>query len=262
MSRRQIRTPRSQSLSQHRLRDDAVARRIVASTGLAPPALVVEAGAGDGILTAAIARQASRVIAVEQDRECYATLRRRFRDEPHIQLVFGDFLAFQLPNRPYHMVANVPYSITTAIMRKLLDAPQPPESAYLVMQREAAMRWTGDGGECVAGLLAKLRFEFEIVLALRRQDFVPWPRVSSVVLGIRRRPRPRLTPAEARAFGRFLDRGFGRGRESLRQNIGRIGTSARFTAAARNLAIDVDAPPSAVSFEQWLALFEQLERRR
>ncbi len=262
MSRRQNRTPRSVALSQHRLRDDAVARRIVASTGLAPPALVVEAGAGEGILTAAIARQAGRVVAVEQDRECYAVLRRRFHDEPRVQPVLGDFLAFQLPTRPYHVVANVPYSITTPIMRKLLDAPRPPESAFLVTQREAAMRWTGDGGECVTGLVAKLRFEFDVVLALRRQDFVPWPRVSSVVLRIRQRPRPLLAPADARLFGRFVERGFGRGRSSLLQNLGHSASSPRFATIARELAIDLDAPPSAVTFEQWLALFEQVGRRR
>lgn len=259
MSRRHPRTPRSQTLSQHRLRDDSVARRIVASTGLAPPALVVEVGAGEGILTSAIVPHARRVIAVEQDRECYAALRQRFHGDARVQPVLGDFLALQLPNRPYHVVANVPYSATAQIMRKLLASARPPESAFLVMQREAAMRWTGDGGECVAALSAKLRFEFEIVLALRRQEFVPWPRVSSVLLGVRRRPRPLLSPAASRPFERFIERAFGRGGGSLGQNLGRVARSKRVLTAVRELEVDLDGPPSAVTFGQWLALFQHLE---
>jgi 23S rRNA (adenine-N6)-dimethyltransferase len=246
MSRRPFRTPRAEALSQHRLRDDTVAERIVASTGLAPPSLVVEAGAGDGVLTAAIARHAGRVIAVEQDRDCYRALRQRFGSESRVTPVLADFLAFELPARPYHVVSNVPYAITSQVVRKLLDSARPPRSAFLVVQREAALRWTGDGGECIEGVLAKVHFEFEIVLALRRQDFVPWPRVSSVVLAIRRRPRPVLGRNDAVAFARFVERGFGRGRGTVRQNLGK---------AARRRDIDLDVPPRELSFEQWLRLF-------
>jgi 16S rRNA A1518/A1519 N6-dimethyltransferase RsmA/KsgA/DIM1 with predicted DNA glycosylase/AP lyase activity len=114
----------------------------------------------------------------------------------------------------------------------------------------------------VAGIVAKLRFEFEIVLALRRQDFVPWPRVSSVVLAMRKRPTPLLVGRDAAAFARFVERGFGRGRVSLRQNLGKTISAAQLAMAARELDFDIDGPPRELSFEQWLGLFGVAIARR
>ena len=263
MSRRPTRSPRSEAFSQHRLRDQSVAQRIIASTGLAPPALVIEAGAGDGMLTVEITRHAGQVVAVEQDRDCYARLRQRFRDDPRVRTVLTDFIAFELPtSRPYSVISNVPFAITARLIRKLLEAPRPPSSSFLVLQHEAALQWTGDGGESVAGILAKLRFTFDITLALRRQDFVPWPRVNSVVLAIRRRPQPLLAGREAREFAALVERGFGRGRPSLRQNFGKAIQLARLMAAARELDFDFDSPPGELSFDQWLGLFRKVSRTR
>jgi 23S rRNA (adenine-N6)-dimethyltransferase len=243
-------------LSQHRLRDSAVAARIINHTGLAPPQLVYEAGAGAGTLTEAIAARAGQVIAIERDRALWCELRARFATDPRVRPVLGDFLEERLPRSgAYSVVSNVPFAITARLMRKLLTEPNPPASAYLVLQSDAALKWAGLERETVASVVSKVRFTFTIPLALRRGDFVPRPRVDSVLLAMHRRPAPLLSPSEQPRFEAFVAQGFGAGKATLRRNLeGRMGYRA-FQRASHALAIDRDTTPGEVSFEQWLALF-------
>lgn len=261
MSAHVRRRPVQQSLSYHRLRDATVATRIIAATGLAPPAVVYEFGAGDGVLTAAIARRAGKVIAIERDRSLYRQLRQRFAADASVQPVFADFLAYALPGRgAYVVVANPPYSETAPLMRRILSAPNPPAGAFLVLQREAALKWTGDAGSTVSGICAQLRFTFDICLAIRRQDFRPYPRVASVLLAIRARPHPVLRRPEEAPFGAFVARGFGRYRGNRRRNLGPSMSGSAYLAAARELGFAQDAAPSELTFEQWLGLWLRSRR--
>ena len=259
MSRSSRRSPLRQSLSFHRLRDASVARRIVASTGLAPPALVYEFGAGDGVLTAELARRAGHVVAIELDRTLHGRLAKRMAPLPTVRTVHADFREMPLPiEGRYSIVANLPFSLTAETLRRITTAPNPPEESFLIVQREAAATWTGSSRSTVAATLAGLRFSFEVPLALRRRDFSPWPRVESVLLAVRRRPVPLLAPAESRQFASFVRHGFGGGRPTLERNLaGR--TDARTLRSALNQAgIEPGAAPSSLGFGQWLLLWSEL----
>jgi 23S rRNA (adenine-N6)-dimethyltransferase len=207
-----VRRPTQQALSYHRLRD-AAAERIVASTGLAPPDLVFDLGAGDGQLTAALRHRCRRVVAVELDRERWSALRARFRDDPGVEAVLGNFLAMQFPRQGrYAVVSNVPFAATSALLRKLQRLPNPPQSAYLVVQAEAALRWAGMGCETQSSVLLKVQYHADILLALRRTDYEPRPAVDAVLLQLRRRQRPLVASHELSRFEAFLRREFGNGR--------------------------------------------------
>lgn len=226
------------------------------STGLSPPALVYEFGAGDGILTAALLERADRVVAIERDRRSWTLLRERFGGEPRVRSVLGDFREVKLPQREsYDVVANLPFAHTSEAMRLLLEARNRPRSAHLVLSRDAAMRWGGFGTETMVSVLAKPWFEFRVSLALRRRDFAPPPRVDCVLLSARLRPEPLVAASEARGWERLVRRGFGAGRGSFRQNLdGEVGYE-RFKRTARSLGIEREARPGTVSFEQWLGLW-------
>ena len=250
------RSPLAITLSQHRLRNAAVAERIVASTGLSPPALVYEFGAGDGVLTAALLERAGSVVAIERDRRLWWRLRERFADEPRVRPVLGDFREVALPRRSaWEVVANLPFAHTSEAMRLLLEARNRPRSAHLVMSRDAALRWGGFGEETMVSVLAKPWFEFGIGLALRKRDFAPPPRVDCVVLTARLRRQPFVREAEARAWERFVQRGFGAGRGSVRRNLAGVVGYRQFKRAGTALGIERDARPGSVSFEQWLGLW-------
>lgn len=200
MPGRSRRQPSSVTLSQHFLRP-AVAERIIASTGLAPPSLVFDLGAGEGALTAPLASRGCRVVAVELDRDLWSRLRGRFRDDGRVEPVLADLMKVRLPpRRRYSVVSNVPFALTARLMRHLQEAPNPPSDAWLVLQEEAARKWAGIGHETQASLLLKLRFEVNVGMGLRRTDFAPHPAVDSVVVHLRRRPRPLLSPRDAKAL--------------------------------------------------------------
>ena len=176
MHRRDSRGPLSATLSQHSIRHAAVAQRIIASTGLAPPTLVIEVGAGDGILTAEMASRGLTVIAVERDRAAWLRLRDRSAASPNVTPLLQDFLDYQLPRRgQYAVVGNVPFAITSAILRHALSAASPPQALFLLVQREAAFRWGGFDRQSLLSLTTRLCYEPGIRMALRRRDFDPPP---------------------------------------------------------------------------------------
>ncbi|MCY3602167.1 MAG: methyltransferase domain-containing protein [Chloroflexi bacterium] len=258
MSRR---SPLATTLSQHRLRNAKVAERIVTSTGLSPPALVYEFGAGDGILTAAVLERAGRVVAIERDRRLWRRLRARFEGEPRVRAVLGDFRDVQLPRRgAYEVVANLPFAHTSEAMRLLLGARNRPRSMHLILARDAAMRWGGFGEETLVSVLAKPWFEFRVTLALRRRDFVPPPRTDCVLLTARQRAHPLVAASEASGWEEFVRQGFSRGRASVRRNLSGMLGYEQFKRTASELGIERDARPGAVSFEQWLGLWRAANR--
>ena len=259
MSRR---SPLATTLSQHRLRDDKVAERIVTSTGLSPPALVYEFGAGDGILTAAVVERAGRVVAIERDRRLWQKLRERFEDEPRVRAVLGDFRDVQLPRRgAYEVVANLPFAHTSEAMRLLLGARNRPRYMHQILSRDAAMRWGGFGEETLVSALAKPWFEFRVALALRRRDFVPPPRTDCVLLAARQHAHPLITASETSGWQEFVRQGFSRGRASVRRNLSGMLGYEQFKRTARELGLERDARPGVVSFEQWLGLWRAANRR-
>ena len=257
------RSPLAITLSQHQLRNEEIAERIVASTGLSPPALVYEFGAGEGTLTAALLARAGRVVAIERDQRLWRRLRERFDGEPRVRPVLADFREVPLERRDaYHVVANLPFAHTSDAMRLLLGARNRPQAAHLVMSRDAAMRWGGFGEETLVSVLAKPWFDFDISLALRRRDFAPPPRTDCVLFSARLRPQPLLLASESRGWEHFVQQGFARGRTSVRRNLSGVLGYEQFKRTARALGIDRDARPGAVSFEQWLGLWRAASTAR
>jgi 23S rRNA (adenine-N6)-dimethyltransferase len=252
-------THRRPELSQHFLRDAAVARALVRRLGFSRGDLVVEAGAGDGLLTQALEEAGLRVIAVEKDERLYARLRQRFARQPNIECRFGDFLAFPLPSTPYDVVSNVPYGITAAVVRKLLHAARPPDEAVLIVQREAAEKFAGAPRETQFSLLHKPWFEIGIVGTVPRRDFTPEPRVQSALLRLQPRTPCLIDEGSAPTYRSFIQECFGRGAPEVSHGLRRYLTARQIKRLARDHGFVADARPSQLNFDQWLAIFRFVE---
>jgi 23S rRNA (adenine-N6)-dimethyltransferase len=247
---------RRPELSQHELRDPTVARAIVRRMPLPPHALVIEPGAGRGVLTAALAGAVHHVIAIEKDARLHAQLSARLGDRAGVRCLRADFLDYALPSAPYCVVSNVPYGITAALVRKLLHAARPPGIAWLILQREAAEKFAGVPRETLFSLLHKPWFEFEVAGAVRRSDFSPPPRVQSALLRIERRDVPPVAAREARRYRALIETAFTYSAwHALRNTL----TARQVKRLARDHAFAADAPASHLSFSQWLAIFRFVE---
>ncbi len=241
---------------QHFLRSGALAERLVAHGPFSPGTLVVEVGPGSGLLTRALARRGCHVLAVEVDPRLARDLEAAFADEPLVEVIEADFLAFELPREPFVLTGNIPFAITAEIVRKATRGPSLPDDVYLVMQTEAAERFAGApwAPESLPSLRLKPWWHAEIGLRLAPHDFDPPPSVDAAVLWLSRRPRALVADPDREAYLRFIERAFGRGRhlrEAMRPEFSR----PQLLRLARDLRLDLDAPPSEVDFARWLALF-------
>jgi len=235
-------------------------RQLVAGLPLKPFDLVIEIGAGDGVITQALADRACSVIAIEKDLRLYRWLRRRFLGRTNVQCWHADFLTFRLPTVPYSVVSNVPFGVTAAVVRKLLGAPLPPVDAFLVVQREAAEKFVGAPQETLFSLLNKPWFEIGIVHRLRRDDFAPPPSVDCALIRFHRREQPLVTRASRRTYQGFVRAMFGRRGPNVYRALRGAFSTTQVKRLSRELRFSVDSPPSDLSFEQWMALFRFYER--
>jgi 23S rRNA (adenine-N6)-dimethyltransferase len=135
--------------------DSSWARRLVDSAGIEPGDLVVDIGAGTGAITRALVAAGAKVIAVELHPRRAAQLRREFSGQAVI-VVQADAADLRLPRRPFQVVANPPFAVTTAIVRRLTHAGSRLERADLVLPSWAAMRWMAGRG--LGGIGAKQGF--------------------------------------------------------------------------------------------------------
>lgn len=184
---------------------------LVRNAGVTRGDLVVDIGAGTGVLTAELAARARRVIAAELDEEYAARLRRLFADDDRVRVVRCDARRFVWPREPFRVVANLPFAHTTEILRHLLDDPR-----TALMRADVIVGWGFAVKRCSLRPSTALTtswapwFELTITRRLPPSSFRPSPHTDAAVMAITRRPDPLLAPDEAERFRRFLRREFAR----------------------------------------------------
>lgn len=167
----------------HRL-EPSWAARFVSDARIAPGDLVVDVGAGTGAVTAPLVAAGARVIAVELHPRRVAVLRDRFADDD-VTVVRADAADLRLPRRPFRVVANPPFAVTSQVLKRLLAPGSRLVRADLVVQRAAALRWAA-GRAPGAGRWAS-DYRLDLGRTVPRRAFSPRPPVDCTTLVIARR---------------------------------------------------------------------------
>ncbi|MEU1959974.1 23S ribosomal RNA methyltransferase Erm [Nocardia sp. NPDC019304] len=245
-------------LSQNFLTDARAARLIVRASGVAAGDLVLEAGPGDGMLTRQLLGAGSRVRAYEKDRRYVALLRRRYADEPRIRLYHRDFRTVRPPREPFAVVANVPFAVTTDIVRWCLAADG-LTSATLLTQLEFARKHSGHYGRWT-----KLTVTYwpttaiELGARVGRRSFHPVPGVDAAILRLRTRPSPLLPREQLGAYRRLVELGFSGVGGSVAASLRREFSARAVRSACGAAGISLDQPVGLVAPDRWVALFRAL----
>jgi 23S rRNA (adenine-N6)-dimethyltransferase len=246
-------------LSQNFLRSRSLVDRLLAASSIRRDELVLDLGAGDGIIAERLARRGCRVIAIEQDAALAEQLRRRFAGVPAVSVWQADILRAPLPDRPYEVFANLPFNATAAVITRLTGGSRSPEDAYLVVQRQAAERVIGEPRRTLFSLLLEPWFEPTIVHRFRHTDFEPAPGVEVVLLRLRKRGPPLIGPRRAQRFRDFVVHAFTTHDRTLDGALGPLLGQRRWRRVAARLGLDVATGPTALSFDQWLEVFAVFE---
>jgi len=212
------------SLGQNFLVDPSGLDKVMQAAGLSPEDTVLEIGAGLGSLTVLLAQTVRRVIAVEIDRGLIAPLTEAVSEYDNVQIVEGDIL--KIPpeelnlGEAYLVVANIPYYISSAIIRRLLETQNRPPRIVLTVQQEVAERICAkDGKFSLLALSVQVFGVPRIQARIAAGCFYPAPDVDSAVLSITLFPQPLIAPEELDTFFRLARAGFSQKRKTLRNTL-------------------------------------------
>jgi 16S rRNA (adenine1518-N6/adenine1519-N6)-dimethyltransferase len=237
---------------------DPVLRDLVAeAAGATESDDVLEVGAGVGTLTIALAKRCRRLVAVELDRTMMPALREVVAEHDRVEVVQADILRYDLnaafPEGGEIVAGNIPYNLTGALLRKLLDRPPRPRRLSLVVQREVAERWTAPTGASVATIAVQVFAEARIVMTIPAIAFEPVPRVDSALVSMEVRPQPAVSVDDIDAFLRFVEAVFQQRRKQIAGTLGRISGIGSTAAAARLRDADIDPErrPQTLSLAEW-----------
>ncbi|WP_330230785.1 23S ribosomal RNA methyltransferase Erm [Nocardia sp. NBC_00508] len=245
-------------LSQNFLTDAGAARLIVRTSGIGADDLVLEIGPGDGMLTRRLLDTAGRVHAYEKDPHYADLLRRRYADDPRIRLYHRDFRTVRAPLEPFAVVANVPFAITTDIVRWCLAA-RSLTSATLLTQIEFARKHSGDYGRWTKLAVSHWpTTAIELGARIGRHSFHPVPRVDTAILRLRNRPDPLLPRELIGDYRRMVELGFSGVGGSLAASLRREFPAGAVRASCAAAGIPLDQPVGLVSLDRWLALYRAL----
>ncbi len=262
----------SKGLGQNFLCDQAILEKIVAAAELTPDDVVLEIGAGVGTLTELLAQAAGRVVAVELDKRLIPVLQSVLSGFDNVTLIQGDILALNpgdlinvptpqspIPNPQYKVVANLPYYITSAVLRHLLEASLKPRSMVLTVQREVAERIVAQPGQMsLLAVSVQIYGRPRSLFRIHPGSFYPAPEVESAVLRVDIHPTPLVENTEA--FFRVVRAGFSQRRKQLHNSLaaGLGRSSEEIKAGLKKADVDPRRRAQALSLEEWARVARSL----
>ena len=248
-------------LGQHFLVEPRALSQVVSAAELGGTETVLEVGAGLGSLTRALAAKARRVIAVEIDRRLLPPLREVLEGLDTVEIVIGDILAIDLESTigsdPYLVVANIPYNITSALIRHFLESEIAPQRLVLTVQREVAQRViAGPGQMSLLALGVRVYGTPSLRARIPARAFYPRPQVDSAVLRVDVHDQPGMAGELLDPVFRLARAGFGQRRKMLKNTLAgemkwSVVQSAELLAEA---GIGIQARPQELDVQDWARL--------
>lgn len=252
----------SKGMGQNFLFERGIVQKLVRAADVRPGETVVEVGPGLGILTEELLAHADRVVAVELDAELAVHLRATFGDDPRFSLVEDDALAADFgaivpAGHGWSVAANLPYSVGTAVLRRLLETERRPRRLTVMLQREVAQRLVATPPEMsVLSVATQFYADARIAFRVPPGVFVPPPAVESAVVVLDTRPETPLPPAQHARFFRVVNAGFRQKRKQVANSLAAELGAPKGEVAAWLAAVGIDPARRAetLSIAEWVAL--------
>jgi 16S rRNA (adenine1518-N6/adenine1519-N6)-dimethyltransferase len=251
------------SLGQNFLQDHFALEAIAAAAAIKSTDTVLEIGPGLGSLTRYLAVSAKRVVAVELDKDLLIPLRAVLTPYPNVQVVHGDILKLSpqklIVEENYIVAANIPYYITSAVIRHLLESNSKPRRIVLTIQKEVAERICAKPGDLsLLALSVQVYGNPRIAARIPASAFFPEPKVDSAILCVDIYPDPMIKPELIGTFFKTIKAGFSQKRKTLRNSLSSGLHISTMASAAMLTKANIDPMRRAetLSIEEWQTLCE------
>jgi 16S rRNA (adenine1518-N6/adenine1519-N6)-dimethyltransferase len=254
-------------LGQNFLQDPLALQKIVSAAEIQPSDTVLEIGPGLGSLTRYLAVSAKEVVSVELDENLLPPLKAVLSPYQNVRLVPGDILKLSLTNlrleNDYIVVANIPYYITSAVIRHLLESEVTPRRIVLTVQKEVAQRICAEPGDMsLLALSVQIYGKPRLAAHIPADAFFPAPKVDSAVLIIDIYSTPRIKEDLLNTFFKLIKAGFSQKRKTLRNSLssGLHISPTEATNLLTQVNIDPQRRAETLSIEEWEKLSEMLKQ--
>lgn len=240
-------------LGQHFLRDEEVLEAIMEAADVEPTDHVVEIGPGVGVLTELLLEKAKHVTAIELDARMTTLMKWFIKvDQKHLSIVQGNALQTPMPTEAYKIVANIPYHITSPLIRHVfMESPVPPMSLTLLIQKEVAEKICDEKHAGLLTIIVGLYGKAEMILEVPPACFVPPPEVDSAVLHITCYDKPLAEPEVIERVTKLLKLGFGGKRKMLRNTLGSLPDGDELL---KSCGIESTRRPETLTVQEWISL--------
>lgn len=251
-------TDTKKELGQHWLKDIGILEAIAEAANLTSDDYVLEIGPGLGTLTEIIAKHCY-VKALEYDQDLIAGLQSKFNDAKNVAIEQGDIRSFNFATLPadYKIVANIPYYLTSHLIRSVSETVNPPKTAVLLIQKEVAERLCSAPGQMsILAVTAQFYFTCSLDIPVAASFFTPPPKVDSQVVVLHRREKL-LFDVEPKQFFRLVKAGFSEKRKTLRNALsgGLQITKDEAEQLLRTAGLDPGMRAQQLSLQQWFDLY-------
>ena len=251
------------SLGQHWLSDVSVLESIVDMAEVSALDTILEIGPGPGTLTDVLLYRAARVVAVEFDASLAAELSERLAHESRLEVYNEDIRRYDLTKLPkgYKVVANIPYYLSSYLVRLLSMTKNPPETVVLLIQQEVAQRLAAKPGKLsLLGVTAQSFWDIELGLVVAPEMFFPPPKVNSQVVKLSRKRHPAFDPTMERDFLQAVRIGFSQKRKTLINGLsgGYHIQKTDAKAIVESIGLAASVRPQELSVLDWVKLTKAL----
>ncbi|HRH93830.1 MAG TPA: 16S rRNA (adenine(1518)-N(6)/adenine(1519)-N(6))-dimethyltransferase RsmA [Candidatus Peribacteria bacterium] len=249
-------------LGQHFLVAEEVLEIIIAAAEVGPADRIVEIGPGIGILTRELLYRAAKVTAIEIDERMISLLpdfvTRGSQEDirTKLSLVTGNALRTDLPRSPYKVVANIPYHITSPLLRHVfLETPVRPTSLTLLIQREVAENICGEGSDGLLTILVNLFGKPSLMAIVPPEAILPPPKVDSAILQIDCYPQPKADPATVTKILSLAKHAFSQKRKMLSNTLAKLPGGTEALAAC---GVELTRRPQTLTMEEWIGIAKKM----
>lgn len=262
-------------LGQHFLTDSRVLRHIVQAAELSPSDIILEVGPGLGILTRELAARAGRVIAIEKDETLATALGKELATHPNLRVIPGDILELDIPQVlasqtglsretlafQYKVIANLPYYIASAVVRRLLEADVRPKLMVVMVQKEVAEAMVAKPGQMrLLSVGVQFYGQARIVARVTPRSFYPPPKVHSAVVRVVPSLTTPLPAEEVSGFFHVVRAGFSAPRKQVHNSLAQgLGISSQQAMIYLEKAgIDPKRRAQTLSLAEWVSLWNSV----